>query len=468
MVQWQQQAPLWRQKAQLFFALLLTLQAASTQPAEVGSAEQEVAQHCLREGPRLTCEGQLPVAPGPDVVDVRLNDWPEIIFDPRLLGASFGHVKNLSIHGEPNTIRRFTHVFPAGLGLQMLNISHLGLVSLEPAGLFDYLAASLTVLDVSHNQLHYLAHTTLTPLLNLRLAYFEGNPWKCTLELSWLLNASQTSLLTDLSTWECGPSYQGKSVLPVLQMQRTLSSQCPSKTPYNCSCTLTNVVPAMKPGGGVLSDQLFPVITVNCTARGLYRAPPYLPANTTTLILSKNMISDVRPLAMNPYYRQVKDVYLDSNQIRSIATLEGTDWLTTCRVFSLRNNFLSQIPVYAITNGLGKNKNLAQLFLGNNPWVCDCMFTPGFQDLLAQYQSVIKDAGDIRCALREGDENSLQPIRHLSRSLLCQEPKGGLSGLDILNVSLALCIMLVLGKLAYDYWSFKTSGRLPWLVAKMP
>jgi hypothetical protein len=138
------------------------------------------------------------------------------------------------------------------------------------------------------------------------------------------------------------------------------------------------------------------------------------------------------------------------------------------------------------------------------------MFTPGFQvllniahksrltydtfyvsqDLLAQYQAVIKDAGEVKCAAREGDENSHEQvrkfysfkfmpglfnvtniflqIRQLSRSLLCQEPKVGLSGLDILNVALALSIILVLGKLAYDYWSFKTSGRIPWLVAKMP
>ncbi|XP_059484499.1 protein singed wings 2 [Neocloeon triangulifer] len=458
----QQTAPLWRQNAQLFFfALLLALQASSSRLAEVAEEEQ----HCVQDGPRLTCNGLLPAAPNNEVLDVRVNDWPEIIFDPRSLTQTYKNVKNLTIQGDPNTMRRFTHAFPAGLGLQVLNISRLGLVALEPPGLFDNLANTLVVLDASHNQLHQLAAATLSQLTYLKAAYFEGNPWKCGAELSWLLNASLTSRLLDLASWECGPAYQGKSVLPVLQMQRTLLSQCPSRPPYNCSCILTNVVPGMS---GVDPGFLIPVITVNCTARGLYRAPPYLPVNTTTLILSKNMISDVRPLAMNPHYRQVKDIFLDNNQIRSIATLEGAEWLTTCRVFSLRNNYLSQIPVYAIDNGLGKNKNLAQLYLGNNPWVCDCMFTPGFQDLLAKYQSVIKDANDIRCALREADENSFQPIRHLSRSLLCQEPKGGLSGLDILNVSLALCILLVLGKLAYDYWSFKTSGRLPWLVAKMP
>jgi len=77
-------------------------------------------------------------------------------------------------------------------------------------------------------------------------------------------------------------------------------------------------------------------------------------------------------------------------------------------------------------------------------------------------------AVEILNSVKVNDRNYIFQIRQLSRSLLCQEPKVGLSGLDMLNVALALCIILVLGKLAYDYWSFKTSGRLPWLVAKMP
>jgi hypothetical protein len=60
-------------------------------------------------------------------------------------------------------------------------------------------------------------------------------------------------------------------------------------------------------------------------------------------------------------------------------------------------------------------------------------------------------------------------IQALSRSAVCREPSGYLiQPLDLLNGILASLIVLVIGKLIYDYWSFKKTGKLPWLVAKMP
>jgi hypothetical protein len=60
-------------------------------------------------------------------------------------------------------------------------------------------------------------------------------------------------------------------------------------------------------------------------------------------------------------------------------------------------------------------------------------------------------------------------IQALSRSAVCREPSEYLiQPLDLLNGILASLIVLVIGKLIYDYWSFKKTGKLPWLVAKMP
>lgn len=39
--------------------------------------------------------------------------------------------------------------------------------------------------------------------------------------------------------------------------------------------------------------------------------------------------------------------------------------------------------------------------------------------------------------------------------------------LDILSIAMALIIVLVVGKVYYDYWRFKTTGALPWIVRKM-
>jgi hypothetical protein len=60
-------------------------------------------------------------------------------------------------------------------------------------------------------------------------------------------------------------------------------------------------------------------------------------------------------------------------------------------------------------------------------------------------------------------------IQALSRSAVCREPSEYfIQPLDLLNGILASLIILVIGKLLYDYWSFKKTGKLPWLVAKMP
>jgi hypothetical protein len=73
------------------------------------------------------------------------------------------------------------------------------------------------------------------------------------------------------------------------------------------------------------------------------------------------------------------DMFLDDNHIRSIEALEGADWLLTFRVLSLRSNQLTQVPTYALDNALERNRNAGIVYLGNNPWICDCFFTPSFQ-----------------------------------------------------------------------------------------
>lgn len=60
-------------------------------------------------------------------------------------------------------------------------------------------------------------------------------------------------------------------------------------------------------------------------------------------------------------------------------------------------------------------------------------------------------------------------VTDLTRSDVCREPSQYLvQPLHLLNAVLAALIVLVLGKLAFDYWSFKKTGKLPWIVAKMP
>jgi hypothetical protein len=73
------------------------------------------------------------------------------------------------------------------------------------------------------------------------------------------------------------------------------------------------------------------------------------------------------------------DMFLDDNRIHSIEALEGADWLLNFRVLSLKSNQLTQVPTYALDNALQRNRNAGIVYLGNNPWICDCFFTPSFQ-----------------------------------------------------------------------------------------
>lgn len=60
-------------------------------------------------------------------------------------------------------------------------------------------------------------------------------------------------------------------------------------------------------------------------------------------------------------------------------------------------------------------------------------------------------------------------IIELTRSSMCRLPMeySLQQGLDLLNAVLASLIVFVLGKLAYDYYHFKKSGKLPWIIMKM-
>ncbi|XP_014280979.1 protein singed wings 2 isoform X4 [Halyomorpha halys] len=185
-------------------------------------------------------------------------------------------------------------------------------------------------------------------------------------------------------------------------------------------------------------------------------------------VMSFIKISDISPLLTNPKYLDVSDIYLDENQISNIDKLEGADWLTKFRVFSLRSNKLTAFPTFALENGFRKNGQIGKIYFGNNPWICDCTFTPSFKDFIIKYTDLIEDIDDIRCAFSEDDDNSLKVISELKLSSVCGVPSSFLSPLDCLNVLLICLIIFVILKLLYDYWLYKSSGKLPWIITKIP
>ncbi|XP_057660029.1 protein singed wings 2 [Diorhabda carinulata] len=321
----------------------------------------------------------------------------------------------------------------------------------------------LEVLNLEQNLLSELSNEFHTG--NLNELYIENNHWNCSKDVKWALHLNTTGVARDLIKTTCKDKlYSKKSVLLIAQFKKDMEKTC---TP-TCMCSLERIF--IDPNSNIQ----YPIIMVNCSGRNFSDLPGQLPAYTRILHLENNNIDNIKSLTTNPYYGQVWDLYVDNNSIESISYLEGSYWISHFRIFSIRGNKLRELPSYALDNALMKNPNMPSgvtLFLGGNPWKCDCAFTPVFQELVLQKYSIqIRDLEDVKCSYIRGDENSLKPINNLSRSSVCiaSTDFSLQEGLDLLNAVLASLIIFILGKLAYDYYHFKKSGKLPWIVSKIP
>lgn len=116
-------------------------------------------------------------------------------------------------------------------------------------------------------------------------------------------------------------------------------------------------------------------------------------------------------------------------------------------------------------DALQHNHHVGKLYLSENPWDCDCIFTAKLQELLMKYVNIIVDSKNITCIY----EDDVYDVLTLKRTDLCSlsEEESFIQPLDILNIMLLSLIILILSKLAYDYYNYRHHGSLPWIVTKM-
>lgn len=119
-------------------------------------------------------------------------------------------------------------------------------------------------------------------------------------------------------------------------MQMYLSQRANAECPPTCECILVNVVRH-------LDGDLQPIVEVNCSKRNFTTLPDHLPEHAKILKVENNRIDDLSPLIKNPIYREVTDLYMDHNLVRSIDLLEGSYWLRNFRVLSLKGNKLIEV-----------------------------------------------------------------------------------------------------------------------------
>lgn len=323
---------------------------------------------------------------------------------------------------------------------------------------------NLHELDLRHNVLRHMRPRLLRNPPSLNNVYLSENKWDCSDGgLDWLAmereNGTTRKRITDYKQLMCHQQlYRGKPLHRVMDIIKMVRAKCP----VPCSCAMTHVVSNR-------AGDIIPLITVDCSNRNLSSPPTNLPPSTSTLKLEGNKINSVRLILQNLQYRKIADLYLDNNSIPSVKELEASEWFSSFRVLSLRGNLIKQIPVYAFDKAFQSNNNIMHVFLGNNPWRCDCHYTPRFQALLLKYKRVIRDLSDIRCSKSEDSVTSLAQISAISLGNICgPENVMPISTVDIVNLVLVFLILLVVGRFIYDWHNFKATGKLPWISSVLP
>uniref|UniRef100_A0A1A9WC71 CCZ1/INTU/HSP4 first Longin domain-containing protein n=1 Tax=Glossina brevipalpis TaxID=37001 RepID=A0A1A9WC71_9MUSC len=347
------------------------------------------------------------------IEEIIFCNWPERYFNPITTLQTLPNVKFLSIEHGP--MKEILYQFPEMFYLQSINISWTDLSYIGPKT-FKHVY-TLRVLDLRWNQLMQLD----SPLILSKTVEFFylngndlGNPWNCTRNLKWLLTSDKGYIVTDRRDLLCyDRKYKERHLLTVMNYKMILKHACQSNEDLrNCTCSMHHIVPKSH----------IPLYTVNCSYLGLYRLPAYLPDNTSSFYANGNKITDISPLRNNNHYRYVDDIHLDNNLIESIDVLEGSYWFEHFRLLNLKGNRLRKIPVYALDNALDDNPHASLLALSQNPWHCSCKFAMRFREILNKYNAILKDAWNITCIYKQGDElksSTVILIKHSTGQFNC-------------------------------------------------
>ncbi|XP_026734299.1 protein singed wings 2 [Trichoplusia ni] len=397
-----------------------------------------------------------------EITHLRLVDWSGECLNVARLQYHFPELVFLELINS-TSLRSFKGHFTSLNKIEKLVVHGLeALWEIPPEVVVEMQA--LREMDLRGNMLRHIKSPLLTKLNKLERIYLAGNSWDCSDGgLDWLAmepeNGTIRRKIIDYDDLVCHQQlYRGKPLNKVMDIIRTMRQTCPEP----CTCTMTHVV--SDAAGAVI-----PLITVDCSNKDLEMPPPTLPPGATTLRLEGNKLNTIRAIVHNPQYRVLTDLYLDNNSISAVKELEGTEWFSNFRVLSLRGNYLKQIPVYAFDKAFQVNNNLMHVFLGDNPWRCDCHYIPRFQSLLLKYRRVIRDLPDIKCSKSTDKKTSLAQISTIPLGNICgDDDVMPISPINIVNLVLLALILLVVGRFLYDWQTFKNTGQLPWLSSILP
>jgi len=324
--------------------------------------------------------------------------------------------------------------------------------------------SKLTFLDLSNNNLTKLPNIA-TRLPNLTLDISGNSHMSCVSLKEFMTSFKNTSTHLDFNNYNNSFCLSAKSfhwfnsteVVPLMQLELILrlEEDCSKVVPKcHCSPKRLDMVPGRPPTF---------TVRIDCCGLNLTELPEKLLPNTVVLNVSNNNITSLGRLSDGDTYQDVREFYADNNKIDSILPLEGSRFIEEFTVLSLRDNLLKSIPIYILSYTFDRNGgDLRFVNLAGNKLHCDCSTAQTFKMWLVTNKAHITDYEHILC------EQDLEKVIYLDQNKVCIYRKDWTDYIYYIIAGEVLLLILLVSKVTYDYWVFKTSGYLPWPASKMP
>ncbi|XP_017476543.1 PREDICTED: protein toll-like [Rhagoletis zephyria] len=272
---------------------------------------------------------------------------------------------------KPDVDKPLNYTF---ISLRANKLSHFSLDWIAEAGVHCPYFFDLALNEI-RNVNAILRPPTFTCLHEVHL---KGNPLVCDCKLAWVYH---TDMLVNTDYWTCAsPVHLAESGLQGLQ-RADLCDWSPAWCPEKCTCT-----------------RQAEVLLINCQRahlQGLTQLPrpEQLSLAESTLYLEGNLF---RQLPSNGTfgYANVTRLYAAHNRLNIVLPAHLPPSLT---VLDLRANHLERLSAGFLRSYLNGSETLTELYLSENPWLCDCETELLLYTLRAQ-SARIPDAGDMYCA----------------------------------------------------------------------
>ncbi|KAG6455666.1 protein halfway [Manduca sexta] len=354
--------------------------------------------------------------------------------------------------------------FPKHSPIACLNISNNNLTTAKlPSSQrpFAYLF-NLTVLDASANNLTEFPLSLVQSNKKIDINLSGNNYLPCkhfqkametnNSSLVHFLNYNKTFCALDLSfNW-----FKDIKIVPIdhIRIQKELNVSCRDIKPANINCTC---VPERLE---VTGDNVTNLVAVDCSRRQLKEMPTHLPPNTVKLNVSYNNITSLQAIASDTSYDHLRRLIVEHNDITNILELEGTKFIDHFILFAIGYNKLNIIHTYVLSNRFvttGPTFSIVGNFIH-----CDCNTAKTLKPWLLENFKNIPDYKNLAC------KDDMGLVVELVESRVCHTPTDWTDYIYYIIGLEVLVLVLLISKVSYDYWVFKTAGYLPWPANKMP